>query len=207
MEIARKHWRHGLAALALSWAAAASGQVTLRLSAPAVVTVGSSFTLALSAEGLGAAGDTLALGAYDLDLLLDAARVSFVSVSFGDSGGHSGLDAGVGGSLTAFDASDPGRLTLREISFEAASALTTAQPASFTLLSIQLTALAPGVWAPQLDAITLSDQDGLALTAWVVGPGVTISAVPEPGSAPLCLVGLIGLAGLALARRADRSQR
>lgn len=203
MEIARKHWCRGLSTLVIAWgmvAGTASAQVTLRINTPAVVTTGSSFTAELSIEGLGPAGDMLALGAYDLDLLIDSSLLSFTSVVFGD-GGRSGLDAGIGGSFTASDSSVPGRLTLREISFESANDLTAAQPASFTLLSVQLTALGPGVWSPRLEAVTLSDQDGVALTATVVATDLTISPVPEPATAILWLA---GLTGVALMRRALR---
>jgi hypothetical protein len=192
MHNARKHWRRGLAALALGCccAATAVAQVTLRLATPAVVTAGSGFTAELSVEGLGPAGDGLALGAYDLDLVLDTDLLSFTAVSFG-GGGHSGLDAGISGSFAAFDDSVPGRITLREISFEAASDLTAAQPGSFVLLSVHLTALGPGTWTPRLEAVVLADHDGLALTPNVAAMDVVIRAVPEPAAASLWLLGLV----------------
>ena len=188
-------WRVIAAALLFGLLAPlALAQVTLRVSTPNVVVAGTSFSVLILVEGLGNAGDTLALGGYDLDVVLDDTLVSFVGIAFGDAAGHSGLDAGVGGSFQSFDASLPGSVMVSEISLESEPDLLAAQPASFALFTAQLDALAPGVWHVDLDAITLADQSGNALAATVVGGMVTVVPVPEPAPQALLLAGLAGLA-------------
>ena len=198
----RTRWRRAAAALLFglltpqAWA-----QVTLQVSTPSVVVAGTSFPVLVLVEGLGAAGDTLALGAYDFDVVLNDTLVSFVSIAFGDAAGQSGLDAGVGGSFQSFDASQAGRVTVREISLESEPDLLAAQPAGFALFAAQFNALAPGVWHVNLDSITLSDQSGNALTAMVVNGLVTIVPVPEPAPLGMLLAGLAAV-GWCARRRA-----
>lgn len=176
-------------------------EISLRLLAPALVTQGHVFSLQLSIDGLGPAGDGLALAAFDFDLLLDPALVSFVEASFGKPGGASGLDAGVGGSLQGLDAGRPDRVNFSEVSLESAEDLLAVQPNGFRLLEVRLLALAPGQWNAQLQGLTLSDAQGGALSATLLDGAVLISAVPEPAQAWLLSLGLAGL--VALRRRAQ----
>lgn len=180
-------------------------QVTIEVSAPSVVVAGTSFPVSVVVGGLGGIGDTTALGAFDLDVLLDDTLVSFVSVAFGDSFGLSGLDAGVGGSFQSFDTSQAGRVSVREISFESEFDLLAAQPSSFTIFEAQFNALAPGLWNVDLDSITLSDQSGNALTAVVISSMVTIAPVPEPSQLGMLLTGLFAV-GWFVRRRVSSSE-
>lgn len=197
-------WRSFAAALLLALLAPlAAAQVTLRVSAPDAAIVGTSFAVQVSAEGLGDPGDTLALGGYDIDLVLHSVFVSFVSLAFGDAGGHSALDGGFGSTFQSFTRA-PDRVTVSEFSLDSEADLLAAQPGSFVLFTAQVAATATGSWLADLDTVTLADQSGNALTPNVVNAGVTIVPVPEPTALALITA---GLAGVLLRVRRERMRR
>lgn len=196
---ANSAWRGFSTALLLTLLAPlAAAQVTLRVTAPDSAIVGTSFAVQVSAEGL---GDALALGGYDVDLVLDSMLVSFVSLAFGDAGGHSALDGGFGSTFQSFTP-ETDRVAVSEFSLDSEANLLAAQPGSFVLFTVQVAATSSGSWLADLDTITLADQSGNALTPTVVNTGVTIVPVPEPTALALVTAGLAGV--LLRVRRARR---
>lgn len=133
-----------------------------------------------------------AVGAFDITLSYDASAWSAMAVDF--SPFLNGSDPF--GSLAAADLGVAGRVHLQEVSFITPldpQPLDVLQPQSFTLATVQFTAVAQGTGAFAIQQAALFDE---------LGDGMAISAVPEPSTTVL---GLLGLAGLAAhGRRARR---
>lgn len=131
-------------------------------------------------------GDGVApsLGAYDVDLNFDAGVLSLVGVGFG-----AGLDIFGLGSIQAAT-SGTGTVNLYEVSFDLADDLDTLQPGSFSLATLTFQVLAGGTSALDLNVNAFADSLGDELTVGLVNNG-SVTAVPEPSSALLMLLGLL----------------
>src|SRR3990167_6531147 len=131
------------------------------------------------------------LGAYDLNVLFDAAALQYSYVSWGSQLDLEGL-----GSLTLEDSASAGNglLNLAEISYDSIALLNDQQAGSFTLFSLFFTATALGNSQVGIDVLALSDAEGLALTADVVS-GAQVTVVPVPAALPLLASGLLLLLG------------
>lgn len=79
---------------------------------------------------------------------------------------------------------------------------------SFNVATLQFSALAAGSSAVQLSAsptFPFADDLGAVIDVAFQGAGVTVSAVPEPASAALWALGLLGVAGLRQRRSTRRA--
>lgn len=131
-------------------------------------------------------GDGVApsLGAYDVDLNFDAGVLSLVGVGFG-----AGLDIFDFGSIQTATPG-PGTVNLYEVSLDFADDLNTWQPGSFSLATLTFQVLAGGTSALDLNVNAFADSLGDELTVGLVNNG-SVTAVPEPSSALLMLLGLL----------------
>lgn len=138
------------------------------------------------------------LGAYDLNVVFDAALLQYTGISWGNQ-----LDLLQLGSLAMVDdsAAAGGQLNVFEVSYDEIATLDAQQSGSFTLFSLFFTALAVGESQIDVDVLSLGDAEGNALAAdQVSGAGVTV--VPVPAALPLLVSGLALLAGR-VRRRVD----
>ncbi|HEX4937872.1 MAG TPA: cohesin domain-containing protein [Candidatus Kapabacteria bacterium] len=131
------------------------------------------------------------LGAYDLNVLFDAAALQYSHVSWGNQ-----LDLEQLGSLTLEDSGNAGNglLNLAEISYDTIGTLNDLQAGNITLFSLFFTAVALGNTQVGLDVLALSDAGGSALTADAVS-GAQVAVVPVPAALPLLASGLLLLLG------------
>lgn len=178
-----------------TWAAA---RLALAAAALAISSLAGATSLTLSPSTASAPPSTLrididvhdlalgtAVGAYDITLSYDDSIWSATSVVFSQFlSGPEPL-----GSIAAADLSVAGRIRLQEVSFITPldpQPLDVLQPQSFTLASVNFAAVSTGTGAFAITDAALFDQ---------LGDGVAITAVPEPGTAALALLGLAGLGG------------
>jgi len=131
------------------------------------------------------------LGAYDLNVLFDAAKLQYTGVSWGNQ-----LDQSHSGSLALEDNSSAasGLLNFFEVSYDDIATLNTQQTGSFTLVSLFFTALTAGESQVAIDVLSLGDAVGNSLAADQVN-GASITAVPVPAALPLLMSGLLVLGG------------
>ena len=131
------------------------------------------------------------LGAYDLNVLFDAAALQYSHFTWGNQ-----LDLEGFGSLTLSDDSSAnnGLLNLAEISYDSIATLNDQQLGSFTLFSLFFTSAALGNTQVDLDVLALSDAEGFNLTADAVNGG-DVTVVPVPAALPLLASGLLLLMG------------
>lgn len=132
------------------------------------------------------------VGAFDITLTYDATLWSATAVNFSQF--LNGSDPF--GSLTAVDLSVAGRVHLQEVSFITPldpQPLDVLQPQSFTLATVQFTAVSQGTGAFAIQQAALFDE---------LGDAMAITAVPEPSTTVLSLLGLAAL--VAHGRRARR---
>jgi hypothetical protein len=195
----RRRLLTALAAAALLGLAERAGALTLSLE-PALQSVPPGpVVLTLVASGL----DTDVVGAFDLDLSFDTARLALSSVDFGSALGTPGA---VPAELISSFSAVGGTLDLAAISLLGESDLDARQGDSITLATITFEALAPGgaVVAVVLETATeVDDGAGIPLDIEAAIPA-TIEIVPEPGATVLLGSGLAGLAGLG--RRRGRAR-
>lgn len=161
--------------------------------------------------GLGIAGlgnlEAPSLGAFTVSLAFDPAMLNVNDVTFGDY--VTGIDclapSGPGGSLTSFDLTSPGVLTLSELSFESSTVLVDTQPGSFPLASVTFDAVGSGLGSVVCGTASLMDETGSPLWADLsfAFAFVRVEAVPVPVPGAVAL-GLIGV-GLVARLRRDRS--
>ena len=132
------------------------------------------------------------LGAYDINLNFDGGVLNLVSVEFGVQ-----LDVfGVGWNIQS-SFSGPGTVNLFEVSIDDPVALENLQLGSFSLATLTFQVSTVGSSALQLGVNSFADSWGTELPVNLVNSAVT--AVPEPSSALLMLLGLLPV-GLAVRR-------
>lgn len=131
------------------------------------------------------------LGAYDLNVLFDAAALRYSHIGWGSQ-----LDLEGMGSLTLEDNNNAGSglLNLAEISYDNIATLNDQQAGSFVLFSLFFTAAALGNAQVGLDVLSLANAEGFALTADAVS-GAQVAVVPVPAALPLLASGLLLLLG------------
>lgn len=136
------------------------------------------------------------LGAYDLDVVFDAALLQYSGISWGNQ-----LDQLQLGSLALLDdsAASGGHLNVFEVSYDDIATLDAQQSGSFTLFSLFFNALAVGESQIDVDVLSLGDAEGNALTADQVS-GAGVAVVPVPAALPLLISGLV-LVGARIRRR------
>jgi hypothetical protein len=187
------------AVLALSIAALWIAPVTahalsLSVTAPATVDVGSAFALELHVLGAPELGDDYgppSVRAFDFDLSYDDSLLAYESTTFAEF-------LGWPGSQSIVSASDLGGVVdLKEVSLLSGGVLDASQPQDFLLATLSFEAIAPGSLLLELTQRDLSDVSGSRLA--VSGSNAaSIQIVPEPATG-LLLAG--GALLLALARR------
>lgn len=152
--------------------------------------IGDTVPVELVVSGL---GDLAApsLGAYDIDLSFDGGVLSLLDVAFGAHLDVLGL-----GSMQE-TTTGAGMVNVFELSLDDAADLDSLQPGSFTLATLTFQVTAPGYSALSLAVNSLADAAGDELSVNLVDSAVT--AVPEPSSGLLMLLGLLSV-GLAARR-------
>jgi len=152
------------------------------------VNVGDSFSVDITIAGLGDLSSP-SLGAFFIDVSFDNSLFGLDLVSFGDL-----LNGNAGDPLFSdrfVDDSVSGIVSLSETSFLFDFELDALQPASFTLATLDFTALATGSGALDFALIDLSDELGFSIND-ATGAGTTVT-VPEPPMLALMSAGLIGI--------------
>jgi hypothetical protein len=157
--------------------------LTLSITSPASVPVGSEFTVEISVSGTPELGEFApgSVRTFDLDLTFGDTQLDYVSTSFDGWLGTPGTEA-----LTSASAM-PGVVDLKEVSLLSAVALDSLQPQDFSLATITFLALSEGVVSLDLSQLDIGDVAGIPFSATTPGR-VSIAIVPEPST--LLLVGL-----------------
>lgn len=179
---------------------AAANAISLSLAPPNQdAGVGDSFTLFLRVDGLGNF-TAPSLAGFDVNVNFDPSLVQFDTVTFGDPG-LGNLLAPVTPSVDLVTPSS-GSLNLLSLSVDSPGDLDAAQPDSFTLATLNFTALTPGAAGFTLSDVILSDVLGDRLQ-FDGSEGATVNilagqSVPEssPG-----MFGALTLGALALCHR------
>lgn len=149
------------------------------------VSVGSVFPVHLVVSGLGNLSAP-SLGSYDIDLDFDPDVLNLLNTTFGPQ-----LDVRGMGSIKGAIAG-VGTVNLFEVSLDAAEDLNDLQAGEFVLATLDFQASAPGYSALSLSVNAFADEWGDDLSVDIVSGSVT--AVPEPSSALLMLLGLLPIA-------------
>ena len=133
-------------------------------------------------------GATPSLGVYDIVIQFDSSILSFTSVVFGDPvlGDQLSFDF----PSISNDTSIAGGVNVFELSLDSAASLATLQADAFTLATLSFNAIALGTSAITPNINVLGDEFGDPLFADEV-LGSAVSAVPEPSSAILFVVGML----------------
>jgi hypothetical protein len=156
------------------------------------VALGDPVTLTLEVGALAGA----AVGGFDVDLSFDAAKLGFLSASFGSALGDPGLGEQLGDVVAG-----TGTLNLASVSLLDPVALAALQGDPVQLVTLTFTTLAPGSPVLMIDGALLSDAFAAALTV-DSQEGASVDVVPEP---ELALALLLAAAVAGLAGRAQSS--
>lgn len=166
--------------------------VSISLAAPASIEVGEPLVVDVFVSGL--VDGTEALRAFDLDLGFDAAILDLGSVSFDVFLGTPGLMPGPGvQALVSSGEPQPGVVDAAATSLLSSASLHALQPASFRLLSVAFTAIAPGDVDLSFLEVILADTAGATFPV-ASATGITVQVVPEPATAALVAASLLALA-------------
>lgn len=163
------------------------------------VTVGSSLQVALEISQV-VDGGSPSLATYDIDLRFDSSVLSFSGVTFGDPLAGDQLDLFGLGAIANHTAS-PDSINVFELSLDAETDLNSQQLGAFTLVTLSFSVIAPGASTLQLNVNALGDASAAPLEFELNPAVVTVTAVPEPRTALILLLGMTFL----LAVKAVRS--
>lgn len=168
------------------------------------IDVGGNVIADLVISGLGSGVAASTVGAFDVNIAFNPAIVSLNSVTFGALLGNPAF----GEAITAFDNSTPGTVNLFSVSLLEASGSTCTfclppyldalQPSTFVLATLSFAGLSQGTSALSILVNALGDGDGndvatgLITSDGTVTVRATSTAIPEPGSLALMLVGFVG---------------
>lgn len=183
-------WALSLSVCLLLFTSTAARALTLGFDPEAAsVAPGSSVEVRIVISGL-ADSAAPSLGSFDLGVAYDPAIVQLTGVTFGDSALGDQLDLMGLGSISSFDDSVAGALSLYEISLDLAADLDTLQAGSFGLATLSFDTIGSGSTPLTLQSVVLGDANGDPLAAELVGGSIR---VPEPALAALALAaGLMG---------------
>jgi hypothetical protein len=125
------------------------------------------------------------LGVYDIDVAYDAAKIQLNAVSFGS-------ELSVSFASITVDTPGAGTVNLFELSLDSVADLNANQPGSFTIATLTFELIVGGTSAITPTVNAFGDASGIAIALDSV-TGATISAIPEPSSAVLWMVGLLAV--------------
>lgn len=164
--------------------------ISLDASFPSIE-VGDTTTVSLSISDL-ADGLAPSLSAFDVDILFDPDILAFSSVTFGDPVLGNQLDLFGLGSIST-ETVFPGGVNLFELSLDLADDLDALQAPDFILATVSFLGVENGVSPLLLSTNTLSDADGVFLSADVESTSVTVNAVTvsEPSTLVLLALGYL----------------
>lgn len=179
--------------MCLVFATSASAATLSLIPSPSTLAPGSTVSVDVVIAGL---GDSTApsVGAFDLDVLYDPAVFSLVQVSFADGLGDplaevlTGSSNG-GTSVNAF-----------AVSLLTSAQLVASQPDTFTLMTLEFDASAPGAGSFDVSVNDVGDEDGAPLPITSITPAqvivspANIPAIPTVGTWMLLLMAAV-LAG------------
>jgi hypothetical protein len=163
---------------------------------------GDAVSVEVVVSGLGA-GVAPSISTFDLDLSFDPSLLSYSGAVFGDPVLGDQLDLFGLGSIAIPTDRGGGVVNLFELSFDSPSDLDNLQAGAFTLVTVTFNSLAAGTSNLLLSLNTLGDAIGDPLNATLANGSITVNStngVPEPVTAGLLVLGLIGL-GLRPRRR------
>jgi hypothetical protein len=170
--------------LLVALAAARGDALTISMDpAASGIAVGDSVAIALNVSGL-VDNAAPSLGNYEIDVAWDAGVVQLNGVSLGDQ-----LALGVFGSTSTITIG-AGTVNLLELSLESVADLNSLQAGSFTIATLTFQLIAVGSSAITPTVTVVRDATGSALAVDAIS-GAVVSAIPEPSTAVLCMVGLL----------------
>jgi len=136
----------------------------------------------------------LGLGSYDLTINFDSSILSFSSVS---------LNTVFGVTLGPFITPTLGAINTADVSLELPADLLSLQTANdFMLGEFQFNTFAAGSSLLSISGVTLGDAFGNSVATSVLDTGnIVVSAVPEPATWLLFIMGMLFLAGIEVQKR------
>jgi hypothetical protein len=179
MREALQKWlaRFAVAAVGIAFAGHASAIVLVLTPSVTDVSVGGAVNVDVTISGLNS-GAPPSVGAFDLDVSYDPAVLNPTGVTFGPFLGNPALFE----ALTDFNFLTPGIVDFAEVSLLSAAQLDAMHPSSFRLATLSFLGIANGTSAFALvNDVRVDDAFGVKL------------AVPEPATALLMALGLLGL--------------
>jgi hypothetical protein len=154
-----------------------------------IAPIGTQIALDLVISGLGAAGQSPSLGAYQLDIVTTAG-LSYAGTVFSDAVLGDQLDLTGAGSLL-LDTPIPGGVFLFGLSFEAPADLVALQAGTFRLARVFFDVSDNQPQTVRLLNVILSDEIGKPVDAVISGALVN---VPEPSTALVFVSGIVAIA-------------
>ena len=155
--------------------------------------VGSSVDVNLTISGLGDFSPD-SLSTFDIDVLYDPAMLALAGAAIGDPLSISGdqLDPLGIGTINSVS-STPGTANLFDLSFDPAIALDTLQPGSFTLATLTFRVSKVSTSPLAFGKMILGDSVGGLFAQPVSAVSANVTAVPEPSTITLFLMGSLVL--------------